>query len=190
MLVPLFPDPGDQETEHEDQEEEEEQEEEQAQQEETPLPQPPEGETPQPNYYERIRTRVQEDATIKKDLKLYFKSKYNEARKRTAFKKYAQGKKQEIKNSVDNLREQLRGLIQAQKRTILQSQAYKDFKGAHFRRQIVASNIYKKHHLDLNDIRKAMAGQPGFKRWSRESRWRSSPSYILRRSFYRSYLRI
>ncbi len=143
-----------------------------------------------PNYYERVRIRVNGDANIKKDIKLYFKAKYNAARKRTALLKYVREKKAEISTSVENLREQLRNLIRAQKRTILQSQPYKEYKGAHFRKNIAGSNLYKKYQLDLSDIRKAMHGQPGFKRWHRESIWRTSPNYILRRGFYRSYFRI
>ena len=143
-----------------------------------------------PTYYERIRIRVQGDANIKKDIKLYFKAKYNENRKRTALLKYAKEKKNEIKNSVDNLREQLRTLIRAQKRVIMESQAYKEYKGAHFRKNIAASKFYKKYNLDFKDLRKAMTGQPGYKRWCRESSWRLSPSYILRKGFYRSYIHI
>jgi hypothetical protein len=168
--IPLFP-----EVEEEEQEE---------------TPPVPEAITPQPNYYERIRIRVQGDEHIKKDLKLYFKAKYNEGRKRTALLKYTREKKNEIKNSVDTLREQLRNLIRAQKRVIVQSQPYKEYKGAHFRRNILGARFHKKYNLDLKDLRKAMFGQPGYKRWYRESRWRSNPNYILRRGFYRSYLRL
>jgi hypothetical protein len=148
---------------------------------------------PLPNgvgYYERIRNRVQSDENIKKDLKLYFKSKYNAARKQTAFKKHVKEKKGEINNSVNNLKEQLRTLIGAQRRSILQGQLYKDYKGAVFRKNIAAARFRQKYNLDLSDIRKSMYGQPGFKRWLRESPWRSSPSYILRRCFYRSYIRL
>jgi hypothetical protein len=148
---------------------------------------------PLPNgvgYYERIRNRVQTDETIKKDLKVYFKLRYNVGRKQTVFKKHVKEKKGEIKNSVNNLKEQLRTLIGAQRRSILQSQSYKDYKGALFRKNIAASRFRQKYNLDISDIRKAMLGQPGFKRWITNPMWRSSPSYILRRCFYRSYIRL
>jgi len=181
--IPLFNENGLEAEEHEEEEEEE------IQEEAVQEPPPPEV-TPQPNYYERIRIRVQGDANIKKDLKLFFKAKHNEARKRTALLKYAREKKNEIKNSVDNLKEQLRTLIRAQKNVILQSQSYKDYKGAHFRKNIAGAKFSKKYNLDLSDLRKALRGQPGYKRWNRESSWRMTPSYILRRGFYRSYLRL
>jgi hypothetical protein len=181
--IPLFP-----ELEEEDQQEEDQQEEDQ--QEEVQEETQPEPILTQPNYYERIRIRVQGDANIKNDLKLYLKAKYNQARKRTLLLKYTGEKKNEIKHSVDNLKEQLRALIRAQKRLIIQSQAYKDYKGAYFRKNIAGARFYKKYNLGINDLRKAMYGQPGYKRWRKESGWRNSPSYILRRGLFGSYFKI
>lgn len=140
-------------------------------------------------YSERLRKRFFENEQMQKDIKKYIKAKRACGPKRAALKRYTSVKKGEIKHSVESLREQLGSLITAQKRAILQSQAYKTYRGAHFRVILLRAQIAKRYNVDMDSLRKALQNEKGFKQWTKDFRWRDQPNYVVRRSFYRRYIR-
>lgn len=140
-------------------------------------------------YYERIRKRFYENERMQKDIKAYIKAKRACGPKRAALKKFTSEKKNEIKHSVESLREQLGSLIQAQKRSIMRSQPYKTYMGAHFRVTLLRAQIARRYNVDMDSLRKALQNEKGFKQWTKDFRWRDQPNYIVRRSFYRRYIR-
>lgn len=140
-------------------------------------------------YYERIRKRFFENQQMQKDIKRYIKAKRACGPKRAALKKYTLDKKNEIKHSVESLREQLGSLIKAQKKIILQSQPYKSYRGAHFRVVVLRAQIAKRYGIDMDSLRKAIRNEKGFKQWTKDFRWRDQPNYIIRRSFFHRYVR-
>jgi hypothetical protein len=140
-------------------------------------------------YYERIRKRVQENEQMQRDIKAYIKAKRACGPKRVLLKKLVAEKKHEIKHSVDSLREQLGSLLRAQKNTIQQSQTFRDYKGAFFKVTLIKARITKRYNLEINSLRQALQNEPGFRQLTREFRWRDYPTYIVRRGFYRRYIR-
>jgi len=175
--------------EEQEQEQEQEQNEEQViqgpEQENVPLDEPDENLT----YYERIRKRFHENQQMQRDVKAYIKAKQACGPKRVLLKKCIADKKQEIKHSVESLREQLGSLLGTQKKSILQSQPFKDYKGAFFKATILRAKISRRYTIDMDALRRAIADIKGYKRWTRDFRWRDSPGYVLRRAFYRRYIR-
>lgn len=140
-------------------------------------------------YEERLRKRFFESEKMQKDVKAYLKLKRSSSSKKLALKKFTYQKKQEIKHSVTSLREQLGSLLRAQKNSILQSQSYKEYKGLHFRIILLRARISKSYNLDMKSLRRALYRENGYKLWSRESRWTDQPNYIVRRAFYRQFIR-
>lgn len=140
-------------------------------------------------YSERIRKRVQENEQMQRDIKAYIKAKRACGPKRAALQKFVAEKKQEIKHSVDSLREQLGSLVRAQKNIIRQSQSFKDYKGAFFRVTIMKARISKLYNLDMDSLRRALRNETGFRQMTRGFRYRDSPSYVVRKAFYRRYIR-
>lgn len=152
---------------------------------EVPLEEPDDNLT----YYERLRKRVQENKQMQGDIKAYIKAKRACGPKRGALQKFVAEKKQEIKHSVESLREQLGSLLRAQKNIIQQSQSFKDYKGALFRVTLLKAQITKRYNLDMHSLRRALKNEPGFRQLTREFRYRDSPSYLVRRGFYHRYIR-
>ena len=141
-------------------------------------------------YYERLRKRFQENQQMQNDIKTYIKAKRACGPKRTALKKFVSSKKQEIKHSVDSLRDQMNSLLSAQRKMILQGQPYKDYKGAHFRVVILRARIANRYGIDMDGLRRAIRNEKGYRQWTRDFRWRDQPNYIVRRGFYRRCIRI
>ena len=140
-------------------------------------------------YYERLRKRVQENKQMQGDIKAYIKAKRACGPKRAALQKFVAEKKQEIKHSVESLREQLGSLLRSQKNIIQQSQSFKDYKGAIFRVTLIKAQITKRYNLDMHSLRRALKNEPGFRQLTREFRYRDSPSYLVRKGFYHRYIR-
>jgi hypothetical protein len=141
------------------------------------------------SYYERLEKRFNENKEMQKDIKLYIKTKQLCASKRRILQKCTSQKKQEIKHSVDSLREQLKSLLRAQKKNIIQNEAFKSYKGAFFKMTIMRARISKKYNVDMDSLRKAIKHKKGYRRWLRDHRWRDNPGYVLRRAFYGMYIR-
>lgn len=141
-------------------------------------------------YYERIKKRFYENNQMQNDVKAYIKAKRACAPKRRALKKFVSAKKQEIKHSVDSLREQLKSLINAQRNIILHGQPYKDYRGAHFRVVILRARIVNRYGIDIDSLRRAIRQEKGYRQWTRDFRWRDQPNYIVRRAFYRRHIRV
>lgn len=141
-------------------------------------------------YYERLRKRFHDNEQMQRDVKGYIKAKRACGPKRIALKKFVSSKKQEIKHSVDSLRDQLDTLLSAQKKMILQGQPYKDYKGAHFRVTILRARIANRYGIDMDGLRRALRNEKGYRQWTRDFRWRDQPNYIVRRGFYRRCIRI
>ena len=140
-------------------------------------------------YYERLRKRFDENKDMQKDVKAYIKAKQACSSKRKTLQKFTGEKKGEIKHSVESLREQLASLLRVQRKSIVQSQAYKSYNGAYLRVSMLRARIAKKYNIDMDSLRRAIQEKKGFRRWTRDFRWRDNPSYILRRAFYRRYIR-
>lgn len=139
--------------------------------------------------HERIRKQVLENKELQLEIKAYIKAKRACGPKRAALKKFVGEKKREIKESVDSLRDQLRSLLRAQKNIIRQSEFFRGYQGALFKVFIMRGRIKNRYNLNMNSVRMALQNEPGFRQLTRDFSYHTSASYILRRSFYRRYIR-
>jgi hypothetical protein len=138
---------------------------------------------------ERIRKQVLDNKQLQLEIKAYIKAKRACGPKRAALKKFVSEKKQEIKESVESLRDQLRSLLRAQKNIIRQSEIFRAYQGAIFKVFIMRKKIKNRYDLNMNSLRRALQNEPGFRQLTRDFSYHNSASYVLRRSFYRKYIR-
>lgn len=138
----------------------------------------------------RVKETFESNADFQTEIKEYVKLRRLCGRKRTAFAKVAKEKKNEVNGTIESLRQQIKMLLTTSKRQIMATQAAKDYKSILFRRQMIKSKIFKKYGYEMKCIRIALADKPGFRRWGPENYYSFSTSSILRRSFYRRYIRV
>lgn len=141
------------------------------------------------NYYMRLRNRFLRDREFETAVKGYMKQKRICNKKKTALRKVVVGKRDEIKNSVRLLQDQIKSLFQVTKRSIKSSQAYREYNGAYIRRKILGSQIRNRYDCSLKDLRHALKDLNGYKRWGSEYEWSSHPSSVIRLGL-RRYLRV
>jgi hypothetical protein len=139
--------------------------------------------------HERIRNQVLGNKELQAEIKAYIKAKRACGPKRAALKKFVVKKKLEIKESVESLRDQLKSLLQAQKNIIRQSEFFRGYQGALFKVFLMRGRIKNRYNLNMNSVRMALKNEPGFRQLTRDFSYHTSASYILRRSFYRRYIR-
>ena len=140
--------------------------------------------------YQPILNTFDTNREFKKDLKDYLRLKRLCGQKKRAVIKTAKEKKQEIAGTVDSLKEQMRNILKVSRRQLMQAPSIKQFRGACFRKNLLKSKLEKKYKYSMKDIRAALSTKPGFRRWDSEKWYNYDLGHIIRRSFYRRYVRI
>lgn len=134
-----------------------------------------------PSEETRIENLLTNNRNFKKDLKYYMHAKRSVAKPLAAFRRLIATKKAEVAPVYAQIKAQYQGLSNMKKDEIQASDEYKVYRRADARFRALYQGLLTKYNLHRGFYH-SLRSKPGFKTFSAPSRWRDSPSWMIRRT--------